>query len=351
MAYESLCASLYALQDKAVDAQTKKRFARAADLFGRAAVESQALCEPDSLVTAHFSVLRADCLTFQAEQPGVSPAENTALNRECWEIVTNVTLSLLRRHAARKLMPGDCRREEEYQLEFHRQRNHGAVCPLPILAAMASCYGVDVFQKAARLTLFRMHPAAFRIELPPLDTAEFIRAQSFVELGIDLIAATRHLNIPFEAEVLFAASIKQLLAKPGMDPAFHASLQAKWTSPAVVAGLRAHKTLEIGESAIQKVEAKAVANECADVLKHGLLVCAFPCCDKREASVHQFKICSACKAVAYCSAEHGALHWSSEHKNECNSLKVKGTKLARADKQEHRNTKLKAQEPTPLWLE
>ena len=54
----------------------------------------------------------------------------------------------------------------------------------------------------------------------------------------------------------------------------------------------------------------------ADVAEHGLKHCALSSCDKREASVQQYKFCSACRCVWYCSEEHGALHWT-EHKPVC----------------------------------
>ena len=54
----------------------------------------------------------------------------------------------------------------------------------------------------------------------------------------------------------------------------------------------------------------------AVVAEHGLRSCALPSCDKKEASVQQYKFCSACRSVWYCSEEHGALHWA-EHKPVC----------------------------------
>ena len=54
----------------------------------------------------------------------------------------------------------------------------------------------------------------------------------------------------------------------------------------------------------------------ADVEQHGLKHCALPSCDKIEASVQQYKFCSACRSVWYCSAEFGTLHWR-EHKPIC----------------------------------
>ena len=69
----------------------------------------------------------------------------------------------------------------------------------------------------------------------------------------------------------------------------------------------------------------------ADEALHGFRTCALPSCERREKSVREFKVCSACKAVAYCSHECAALHWSRVHKNECARLKAEGAKPPRAD--------------------
>ena len=68
----------------------------------------------------------------------------------------------------------------------------------------------------------------------------------------------------------------------------------------------------------------------ADLAAHGLLLCALLSCGKKELTVREFKVCSACKAVAYCCAEHGALHWTAAHKRECKALKAAGAKSQRA---------------------
>lgn len=49
---------------------------------------------------------------------------------------------------------------------------------------------------------------------------------------------------------------------------------------------------------------------------HGLRRCGLPSCDKQELTVHEFKLCAACKEERYCCEEHGALHWKA-HKPEC----------------------------------
>ena len=62
----------------------------------------------------------------------------------------------------------------------------------------------------------------------------------------------------------------------------------------------------------------------ADLKKHGLRWCALPSCAKQELHVFDFKQCSACNAVVYCSAKHAALHWTTTHSKECSSLKAAG---------------------------
>ena len=61
---------------------------------------------------------------------------------------------------------------------------------------------------------------------------------------------------------------------------------------------------------------KNKARRDADVAAHGLHPCGLPSCDKREATVKQFKYCGDCEAEWYCCAEHQVLHWK-EHKPVC----------------------------------
>lgn len=47
--------------------------------------------------------------------------------------------------------------------------------------------------------------------------------------------------------------------------------------------------------------------------------CAFSSCDKVERTAGDFKMCSGCRTVWYCSAEHQALDWAAVHKKKCAS--------------------------------
>ena len=80
--------------------------------------------------------------------------------------------------------------------------------------------------------------------------------------------------------------------------------------------MRAERRLDDGSAEIKGASARVQAARRADIAAHGLKSCALPSCDKQEATVQQYKFCSACRSVWYCSAEHGALHWK-EHKPTC----------------------------------
>ena len=123
--------------------------------------------------------------------------------------------------------------------------------------------------------------------------------------------------------------MQQLLASPALEPSFRAALEARWTSPDIVAIAQQRGTAK-SAAILDNANAKCEAAQRADVAEHGLLVCALPGCDKKEVTVREFKVCSACRAVAYCSAEHGGLHWAGGHKHECKELKAAGAKPARA---------------------
>ena len=115
-----------------------------------------------------------------------------------------------------------------------------------------------------------------------------------------------------------------------MEPSFRAALDARWTSPDVMAGIRLRGTMEESLTRVSNANAESEADQRADVAEHGLLLCALPGCGKIEVTVREFKVCSACRAAAYCSAEHGGLHWARGHKHECKDLKAAGAKPARA---------------------
>ena len=111
----------------------------------------------------------------------------------------------------------------------------------------------------------------------------------------------------------FAAScdiILRRLADPFID-----ALRERWMAPALVA-MRTERHLDDVLPGVRDACERQDATRLADITAHGLKHCALPSCDKQEVTVQQYKFCSACRSVWYCSAEHGALHWK-EHKPAC----------------------------------
>ena len=329
--------SLHALVTKASAASLKRRWARAADLYKRAALQASALYPHDSLVTVALQDSQADSLQGQADAPGLSVAEQRALGEEAWALIRDGLEVVMRRHASDTLSYNKCRPDEvQFATRRVTSRTSGGddaelrAFRLRLATSNASCFGVSEAVFLARLCLYQLHTVASGTPLPPLTARERGVAEQFVHLTLDCLATTRAVTLPMHGEMELAHTVRQLLASTVMEPSFHAALEAQWTSPDVMASLRMHGTIEHSEAAFNDMSATSEAAQRADVAEHGLLVCALPGCDKQEVTVREFKVCSACRAVAYCSAEHGGLHWARGHKHECKDLKAAGAKPARA---------------------
>ena len=111
----------------------------------------------------------------------------------------------------------------------------------------------------------------------------------------------------------FAESCFRTLRFPA-DP-FIDALRERWMAPALVA-MRSERELTDVSASLEATLAERDTTLRADIAAHGLKHCDLLSCDKQEATVQQYKFCSACHSVWYCSAEHGALHWK-EHKPTC----------------------------------
>ena len=113
----------------------------------------------------------------------------------------------------------------------------------------------------------------------------------------------------------FAASCARMFGRRPTDT-FIDALHERWMAPALVK-MRAERAFVVDPAAeLDAASERVNADRRADIAAHGVKTCALPSCDKQEATVQQYKLCSACRSVWYCSAEHGALHWK-EHKPAC----------------------------------
>ena len=188
--------------------------------------------------------------------------------------------------------------------------------------------GYDAIMQAARKSLFLVYPDLIfdGVPPPPLMGDERCEAQDFALRCVGIMATVTHVTRSFE--IAFVPQIRDLLAGNYLEEPFKSELSRVWDRPALQNALRARHVFDDAYIAahMTKTDNTLKKRGAADVAKHGLRWCALPSCAKQETHVFDFKQCSACKAVVYCSAEHGALHWTATHKKECAALKAAGAK-------------------------
>ena len=197
-------ASLHALVNKADAAlHNKQRWARAADLYKRAAQQASALYPHNSLVTAELQENEAHAIQGQSDQPGLSFGERRALHEQAWALVRqqHMTRSLT------SLTPGGVDAAQRAGV-------------LAFATSNASCYGVSVAMHLARLCLYRMHSTIFDIPLPLLAAPERGLVEQFVLQALDYLALTRAVTHPIVGESELVHAVRQLLASPEMKPSF-----------------------------------------------------------------------------------------------------------------------------------
>ena len=240
-----------------------------------------------------------------------TPDEKSALLDEASALVSSNLQLMVCRMDANMVLPG---RGTAVELAFFKryETTQHAVFDLPPLPArFLQLVGLSLGYATAVL--------AANLFLNLLSVRHDIEAAAFVLRVVDcMLPAARSLaDIVLAEEENFVASVHTTLsgAVPSYDAAFVASLRTKWTAAAMVQMRRERGLLDAFER-MEKWNEDGTTRRRADVAEHGLKHCALPSCDKREASVQQFKFCSACRSVWYCSEEHGALHWA-EHKPVC----------------------------------
>ena len=162
-------------------------------------------------------------------------------------------------------------------------------------------------------------------QVPPLTGNERNETQAFALRCVGIMAtATPVLGT---SERPFANLVRDLLASDDLEQPFKAELTREWDRPVIQNALQARGVLkDLGGAIGARTSEKIMKNFAADLAKHGFRWCALPSCAKQEIYVFDFKACSACKAVVYCSSEHGALHWTRGHRKECAALKAAGAK-------------------------
>ena len=136
-----------------------------------------------------------------------------------------------------------------------------------------------------------------------------------------------HSRVVVECEPALVVFVEDM-PKFAYDPAFRDAVLRKWRSPAASDVLRSRKMLHTNVAVQEQRVADFNARRRADIEEIGLRECAWPSCDKVERTVREFKQCSGCRSVWYCSPEHQMLDWG-EHRKTCGELNAARKKAAK----------------------
>ena len=309
-------AAFYALVEKQVTASVLRRHARCADLCDRAATQAEErLWGNHSLVVADQRVGEAIALRGMA-MVSTSFSEQEALMRRAWALLVPVHALLVRRLADNTLLPGTIKKEEvtygaRWQA-FACKAKDERVPSEAVLQGQGAVLGYETLLYALVLTLALL-PELRGFALPQES------AHSFVLTALDAIPRTAAMQNKMYSEANLVDMIETNMLPQNFEPSFCAAVLRKWRSSAVADMLRARGVLQIAMAAHQERIAEFDDRQRADIEKTGLRECAWPSCDKVERTVREFKQCSGCRCVWYCSPEHHTLDWGA-HRKDCQKL-------------------------------
>jgi len=298
------------------------RKARCAELQGRAIDVATRAYGADSLVVAHLLVerahsLRAELLFAIQNRDGASCVR---LAGEAWKSARTSLATLDRRRRDGTLLPGCCQPEEVAlrQLEMASCSTGGPDCPAALLAVSAGAVGVTSYWTAAMsaelVVLVIPQFVAAGLRVPPVLVNDFELANTFLLSALDLLAEVRLTLYPQPAGVELCGDLDSNLEGMSLSgcPAALRPLFRKRAEPAVADAFA--RLVAPAQRIAATSNASLQAAEDADRDKHGLQACAS--CAVVELTVRTFKVCSRCRRVAYCCAEHQAAHWP-EHRRDC----------------------------------
>ena len=143
-------------------------------------------------------------------------------------------------------------------------------------------------------------------------------AHSFLT-ALDAIPRVTTMQTRLGSEANLVGIMATGMTPQNFEPSFCAAVLRKWHSSAVADVLRARDMLQTGVAKNEATVAAFQARQRADIEKIGLRECAWPSCDKVERTVREFKQCSGCRSVWYCSPERHALDWGA-HRKDCQKL-------------------------------
>lgn len=281
-----------------------------------------------SLCIVWANVHVVERLTAQVVEPSTSTADGVELIMQAAHLLTECRRVVTSRRQDALLFPGSCY-EPEVAFYAHLKLANLEEVQRPLQLSdtekrnEARTFGPLVGYGA--LVIGASHTLAVFSQFTSIPADVKTEANDFVLGAWDAVADATH-GVSLGEEAGFVEDTEMAIQHRRFEKSFKNLLQRRFDSPGVQRALRARRVLGLGVELYDAVREQFGADAAADKAKHGLCWCALPACAKQEASVFEFKACSACKAVAYCSSEHAALHWAQGHKKECKSLKAAGAK-------------------------
>lgn len=325
--------ALVSTVEAAYVAKHKGRWARAAELFERAASAAAAGGAPhDSLVVLDIRIRAGLALLDQAQAPGSGDDAQVACAR-AWDVARRAMRTLCARADAGTLLPGGLRADElayalavvPVELKVEARERARDADRVAALQADAALFGYATALNAALIVLGRLLPG--QMALPPPDPVDASAARFFLLRVLELAPAVRHrFALVLGAEVRLAHALRQVLdpARRGavrgglLDAGVYDALLVTWQRADVQAAFTEHGVLSVLDAGnVEKDWRDQQARRASDAAAAGLRPCGLPACGAREASVRQFKRCGGCKKMAYCCTEHAREHWKAEHKRAC----------------------------------
>jgi hypothetical protein len=320
---------------KASDLFEGGQYARAAAKFVEAIAALEAVAPPrprDCLVLAHLRSEHAAAVLQYAAECELGRVQEAELLRALLASLPAFLAAFGARLAAGTLLPGAQTAEEDAWYAAERAHIHRSLFPGTSAAAAAAAtreqgrlLGYEACVRAANVTLATLTNDAFD-DFAPLPAAERAARFGFVAASARMLAQPRTYCASewLGSEAAFVFQLQELDASgaltgaPG-DAALR-GLRAAWRALQGSGQLRV-RCLEEGVAAMHgTTEAQLAAAAAHAAARGGLRACAADGCGAREEYVSHFKLCSACKTVAYCGKAHQTEDWPA-HKKACKAAR------------------------------
>jgi hypothetical protein len=324
-----------ALSNKAMTLESRGHFARAAEVYAEAVTAAQAVQQQDCVIVAHLQTSHANALLGHANTAGVLEARRVELARSAFlDLLPAAMASLERRKAAGTLLPGACRPYEvawsaaklAHDQAIAANMPNAAVCVPPTaekISAWSAYVGYDAYMLTASIALQLCALATNLLKALVLNLPEAtaVACSVFVESAFDMIQRSTDSASSTEAGLVRNAQnyIDEQQRFRATSSEWHARILAAWRrlqSSGVLQRRGILQCVSLNDAFVAHATAAAAATAAA----RGLRFCALHTCGAQEVHASQFKRCSACSGVVYCSKEHQVQDWPA-HKAACRSAR------------------------------